>query len=107
MAEWFMAPVLKTGGVNAPGGSNPSTSSMIKAQVQGVFDYPTPAPSQSCRPTRERFYVVLTAAAPEPSVPMLNLRIPLAEFDQIEPARACADAINSAIQSGRKPEPFI
>ena len=76
---------------------------MVSIQVQGKFSYPTPAAKESCKPTSEKFFVIMSAAEGDNSVPVLNLRIPLAEFDFIEDARLCADTITRALAQGKKP----
>ena len=74
-----------------------------RIQVQGKFGYPTPAAKESCRATSESFFVIFASSEGTGSVPMFDVRIPMAEFDNIADARACAETISAALALGTPP----
>jgi hypothetical protein len=75
---------------------------VIRVQVQGRSDWSIPRTElPSCRAGGETYFVVLHTSGGPDSVPMLNLRIPLAEFDSIDEANAVAKTIREQIDLGK------
>ena len=75
---------------------------MIRVQVQGRPDWSIPRTElPSCRAGGETYFVILYISGGPDSVPMLAVRIPLAEFDSIDEADAVARTIQEQIDLGK------